>query len=71
VFESQGNTNGITVTYTCADERGCTNVPGNQSRTFKMDVTGNTVGQYNFNTVVRNVPGATGTNDIQVFSVSD
>lgn len=71
VFESQGNTNGITVTYTCTDERGCNNVPGNQSRTFKMDVTGNTVGQYNFNTVVRNVPGATGTNNIQVFSVSD
>jgi hypothetical protein len=71
VFESQGNTSGITVTYTCTDQRGCTNVSGNQSRTFKMDVTGNAVGQYNFNTVVKDVPGATGTNNIQVFSISD
>ena len=70
-LESTGNTSGITVTYTCTDSRGCNNVAGNQSRTFRMDVRGNTVGEYNFNTVVTGVSGATGTNRIEVYGFSD
>jgi hypothetical protein len=70
-FTSQGDTSGITVTYTCTDSRGCNQVPGNQSRTFRMDVKGNIVGKYNFDTIISGVPGATGTNKIEVYSFAD
>lgn len=70
-FESEGDTSGVTVTYTCTDTRGCNNVPGSESRTFRMDVTGTQVGTYNFNTVVTGVSGATGTNEIEVYGFAD
>ena len=70
-FGSTGNTSGITVTYTCTDSKGCNGVKGNETRTFRMDVKGDTVGKYNFNTIVTGVSGATGTNDIEVYGYAD
>lgn len=70
-FTSTGDTSGITVVYTCTDSRGCDDVAANETRTFKMDVTGDTSGEYNFNTVVTGVSGATGTNEIEVYGYAD
>ena len=70
-FEYQGDTSGLTVTYTCTDSRGCKNVGAEESRTFRMDVTGNAIGEYSFDTVVVNVPDAVGTNEIEVYGFPD
>ena len=69
VFEAQGNTSGLNVTYTCTDPLGCTNVPENQSRTLRMDVQGVTPGKYDFETVVIGVDGAVGDDEVTVVDV--
>lgn len=70
-FESTGDTSGLTVTYTCTDPLGCENVGGSESRNFRMDVTGNIPGTYNFDTVVTDIPGAIGANTINVSGYAD
>ena len=69
VFEAQGNTSGLNVTYTCTDPLGCTNVAENQSRTLRMDVQGVTPGTYDFETVVIGVDGAVGDDEVTVVDV--
>lgn len=69
-FTSEGNTSGLKVTYTCTDSRGCNNVSGGESRTFKMDVQGDKVGTYNFKTVVKitDTTNVSGNNKIDVYT---
>ncbi len=65
-FESQGDTNGLDIIYNCTDSLGCDEVKDGESRTFEMEVTGNTAGNYSFNTVVTGVDGAVASNSISV-----
>ncbi|MDJ0592017.1 MAG: VWA domain-containing protein [Pleurocapsa sp. MO_226.B13] len=74
VFESTGDTSGLSVSYTCIDPLGCDDVKGGESRKFKMDVTGNYIGEYEFKTVVKDADGemiAEGSNDIEVIGHAD
>ena len=71
VFEAQDNTSGLNITYTCTDIRGCNDVESGQSRTFRMDVEGITAGVYNFRTVVLDVSGAVGTDQVTVVNYAD
>ncbi len=65
-FTSVGDTEGLDITYTCSDDLGCNEVTTGQSRKFKMDITGNIAGIYNFDTVVENLTGAIASNNITV-----
>lgn len=65
-FESQGDTSGLDIVYTCTDDRGCDGVTDGESRTFEMDVTGNASGTYSFNTIATGVDGAIASNKIIV-----
>jgi hypothetical protein len=51
-FESVGDTSGLDVNYVCTDPRGCEDVGGGESRTFRMNVKGLTTGIYEFDTSV-------------------
>lgn len=71
VFNALDNTSGLNITYTCTDVRGCNDVESGQSRTFRMDVEGITAGVYNFRTVVVDVSGAVGTDQVTVVNYAD
>ncbi len=51
-FVSEGDTSGLDVTYTCIDPQGCNDVSHGDSRLFRMTITGNAMGIYDFDTVV-------------------
>jgi hypothetical protein len=47
-FGTSGDTSGLNIAFICTDALGCDGVPGGESRTFRMDVTGVTAGTYDF-----------------------
>jgi hypothetical protein len=49
---------GLNVSFTCTDGLGCDDVPGGQSRTFNMAITGVSPGTYSFTVVSPGVAGA-------------
>ena len=53
-----GDTSGLSILFNCTDPLGCTKVPGGESRTFDMKITGLLPGVYNFQTLVPGVTGA-------------
>jgi VCBS repeat-containing protein len=69
-FETQGNTSGLNISFTCIDSKGCNDVPGGESRQFRMDILGLTRGTYNFTTRVSNVSGAVANDTITVLNQS-
>ncbi len=66
VFTSRGLPENMEVTYTCIDPRGCNQVKNNDSRNFRMDITANQGGYYDFKTIVNGVEGAEADNYISV-----
>lgn len=62
-FISQGDTTGLDVTYSCIDSLGCNNVKDGETRQFQMEVTANSAGIYNFQTV-ETTTNAQGSNTI-------
>jgi hypothetical protein len=69
-FDTQGNTSGLNISFTCTDSQGCNDVPGGASRQFRMDIRGLTRGTYNFATRVSNVSGAVANDTITVLNQS-
>jgi len=66
VFSSEGLPDNLQVSYACTDTRGCKQVKNNDSRTFRMDITANESGYYDFRTIVDGVDGAEADNSISV-----
>lgn len=50
-FSSQGNTNGLEVSYICTDNLGCNGVKDGETRKFTMEITAKSAGTYNFQTL--------------------
>ncbi len=65
-FSSEELPEGLQVSYTCADPRGCTDVKNNDSRAFRMDITAEKSGYFEFKTIVDGVDGAEADNFIRV-----
>lgn len=55
IFETSGDTSGLDIAFTCTDALGCNDVPGGESRSFRMDVTGIAEGDYAFSVFARGV----------------
>ncbi len=66
IFSSEGLPDNLQVSYSCTDPRGCKQVKNNDSRTFRMDITANKSGYYDFRTIVDGVDGAEADNSISV-----
>ena len=66
VFASEGDTDGLNITYTCTDDKGCEGVKNGESRKFTMEVTGDSYGIYEFKTIAVNIEGAVANNSIIV-----
>jgi len=50
-FASQGDTAGLDIAYSCIDSQGCNNVKDGETRQFQMQVTAQSTGIYDFQTV--------------------
>jgi len=64
-FDTQGDIEGLNVTYTCIDQLGCENVTDGETRRFQMDITADATGSYTFKTI-ENTTGALADNTIKV-----
>ena len=57
---------GLNISYTCIDPLGCNGIEDGDERLFRMDISANQSGVYNFRTVAENVDGAEANNLIVV-----
>jgi hypothetical protein len=62
---------GLDIAFTCTSVGGCSSVPGGESRTFDMTITGLTAGSYSFTVYSPGVDGAVETDDITVGAVPE
>lgn len=57
-FYTTGDTSGVDIGFACTDPLGCEGVKPGESRTFDVNITGKTLGTYNFETGVKGIAGA-------------
>lgn len=63
---TDGDTSGLDIEFTCTDPLGCEDVPGGESRTFEMAITGLAAGTYSFDVIAVGVAGAVESDRITV-----
>lgn len=55
IFATSASFPGLSVSFTCTDALGCTDVPGSATRTFEVSITGLSPGTYSFDVFARGV----------------
>jgi hypothetical protein len=66
-----GDTSGLDISFVCTDPDGCDDVPGGESRSFEMTITGLAEGTYVFDVVAVGVAGAVESDTITVAPIPE
>jgi len=67
-LETRGDTAGLTISFSCVSPQGCNDVGAGESRLFAMNITGDSVGNYAFDTIAPGLSGAIANDEVTVHS---